>query len=178
MNTHTLDIGSNKLQINEEITLGAINLFNITEVNLDISDVYSDICPNYVSIDWGDGTDVLTPDLTIFRDYRTQSIFPEIEKGAAPVFLTNTYKHIYYPSSYALKKEMTFKMNIGYVTGETTRFTAPISVNSENYYQSVEDMEIVGLDLLNDPNNISRVSLLTQKDNYIVQLDNKSYKEK
>ena len=68
-------------------------------------------------------------------------------------------------------------MNVGYVTGDTTQLSVPLVVNSESYYQSIEDMEIVGLDLLNDANNVSRVSLLTQKDNYIVQLDNKSYKE-
>ena len=56
--------------------------------------------------------------------------------------------------------------------------SATIVTNSESYYQSVEDMEIVGLDLMNDENNTSRVSLLTQKGNYIVHLDNKSYKEK
>ena len=69
-------------------------------------------------------------------------------------------------------------MNVGYVTGETTKISATIVTNSESYYQSVEDMEIVGLDLMNDENNTSRVSLLTQKGNYIVHLDNKSYKEK
>ncbi len=69
-------------------------------------------------------------------------------------------------------------MNVGYVTGETTKMSATIVTNSESYYQSVEDMEIVGLDLMNDENNTSRVSLLTQKGNYIVHLDNKSYKEK
>jgi hypothetical protein len=69
-------------------------------------------------------------------------------------------------------------MNVGYVTGETTRLSAPVVINSESYYESIEDMEIVGLDLINDENNTSRVSFLTQKNNYIVQLDNKSYKEK
>ena len=177
MNTYTLNISTNE-PLDNEVVLETTHLFSPTEVSLDISNVFSDIFPNYISIDWGDNSPILEPDLTIFRDYKTQSIFPEIEKGAAPVFLTNTYKHIYYPSSYALKKRMTFKINIGYVTGETTQLSAPIVVNSEGYYQSIEDVEIVGLDLINDANNVTRVSLLTQKNEYIVQLDNKSYKEK
>ena len=178
MNTYTLTVSTTKIQMNSEIVLGTVDLYNTTRVTLDISNIYSDIFPNYISIDWGDNSPLLEPDLTISRDYRTQSIYPEIQKGGAPVFLTNTYKHIYYPSSYALRKNVTFKMNVGYVTGETTKLSAPVVVNSESYYQSIEDMEIVGLDLLNDANNVSRVSLLTKKDNYIVQLDNKSYKEK
>ena len=178
MNTHTLTISTVRLQMDSEIVLGTTNLYNVTEVILDISNVFSDIFPNYVSIDWGDTSPVLEPDILIYRDYKTQSIYPEIQKGTAPVTLTNTYKHIYYPSSYALKKELTFKMNIWYVTGETTQLSAPVVVNSESYYQSIEDIEIIGLDLLNDENNTSRVSLLTKNSNYVVQLDNKSYKEK
>jgi len=178
MNTYTFNISTTKIQMNDEIVLGTLYLYNATRVTLDISNVFSDIFPNYVSIDWGDMSQILEPDILIYRDYRTQSIYPEIQKGTAPVTLTNIYKHDYFPSSYALKKNLTFKMNVGYVTGETTRLSAPVVINSESYYESIEDMEIVGLDLINDENNTSRVSFLTQKNNYIVQLDNKSYKEK
>tara|TARA_R100001079_G_scaffold13203_1_gene6452 strand:+ start:13818 stop:14354 length:537 start_codon:yes stop_codon:yes gene_type:complete len=178
MNTLNFNISTSKPQMNEEVILAETNMYNATEVTLNISNVFSEIFPNYLSIDWGDGTPVLEPDIIIFRDYRTQSIYPEIENGAAPVTFTNTYKHIYFPSTYALKKNVTFKMNVGYVTGETTRLSATMVINSESYYQSVEDMEIVGLDLLNDETNTSRVSLLTQNGNYVVQLDNKSYREK
>ena len=38
-------------------------------------------------------------------------------------------------------------------------------------------MDIVGVDLLNDVNNSSRITFLTKNNNYLVQLDNKSYKE-
>tara|TARA_R100001244_G_scaffold75043_1_gene59825 strand:- start:455 stop:670 length:216 start_codon:yes stop_codon:yes gene_type:complete len=69
-------------------------------------------------------------------------------------------------------------MNIGYVTGDTTQLSAPIVVNSESYYESIGDMEIIGIDLLNDGNNTSRFSFVTETNNYVVQLDNKSYKEK
>ena len=180
MNTYTLDLATSKEQTENQvpIILDTIHLYNITEMTLDISNMYSDIFPNYVSIDWGDGAPILEPAIQIYLDYKTQSIYPEIQKGAAPVTMSNVYKHIYTPSSYALKKEVTFKINVGYVTGVTTQLSAPIVINSESYYESVGDMEIIGLDLLNDENNTSRVSLLTQKDNYVVQLDNKSYKEK
>jgi len=35
----------------------------------------------------------------------------------------------------------------------------------------------MGVDLLNDDNNSSRITLLSKNNNYIVQFDNKSYKE-
>ena len=68
-------------------------------------------------------------------------------------------------------------MNIGYVTGETLRLSIPIIVNSQSYYENVDDIDIVGVDLLNDVNNSSRITFLTKNNNYLVQLDNKSYKE-
>ena len=76
-----------------------------------------------------------------------------------------------------MKKSLNFKMNIGYVTGETLRFNVPIIVNSQSYYENVEDIDIVGVDMLNDATSTSRVTFLTKNNSYLVQLDNKSYKE-
>lgn len=177
MNTYTLSISSTKEDINSEITLNQIDLFDFTEVTLDISNIYTEIFPTYLSINWGDGSEVLNPDIKIYRDYRTESIFPEIQKGVTPVTFSNNYKHKYYPSTFALKKSLTFKMNIGYVTGETLRLSIPIIVNSQSYYENVDDIDIVGVDLLNDVNNSSRITFLTKNNNYLVQLDNKSFKE-
>ena len=177
MNTYTLSISSTKEDINSEITLNQIDLFDFTEVTLDISNIYTEIFPTYLSINWGDGSEVLNPDIKIYRDYRAESIFPEIQKGVTPVTFSNNYKHKYYPSTFALKKSLTFKMNIGYVTGETLRLSIPIIVNSQSYYENVDDIDIVGVDLLNDVNNSSRITFLTKNNNYLVQLDNKCYKE-
>tara|TARA_R100000734_G_C3291557_1_gene83323 strand:+ start:417 stop:953 length:537 start_codon:yes stop_codon:yes gene_type:complete len=177
MNTHTLSISSTKDDIDSIVTLDQVELFDFTEVTLDISNIYTEIFPTYVSINWGDGSEVLNPDIKIYRDYRTESIFPEIQKGVTPVTFSNNYKHKYYPSTFALKKSLTFKINIGYVTGETLRLSVPIIINSQSYYENVDDIDIVGVDLLNDVNNSSRITFLTKNNNYLVQLDNKSYKE-
>jgi|TARA_R100001509_G_scaffold110288_1_gene66018 hypothetical protein len=177
MNTFNLSLSSTKADINSEKILDEINLFDFTEVTLDISNIYTEVFPTYVTIDWGDGSDVFNPDIKIYRDYRTESIFPEVEKGVTPVTFTNNYTHKYYPSSFALKKSLNFKMNIGYVTGETLRFNVPIIVNSQSYYENVEDIDIVGVDMLNDATSTSRVTFLTKNNSYLVQLDNKSYKE-
>ena len=176
MNTYTLSISTNKGQIDSKLILDPIELFDTTSFTLNILNIYSDIFPNYVGIDWGDNTAVLEPDIKIHRDYRTESIFPEIQQGGAPVFLVNTYTHNYLPSKYALKKSLIFKLNIGYITGETTQLSAPINVRTNSYYESVDDLELIGLDLLDTTNNSSRFTFLTKKDNYIVQMDNKSYK--
>jgi hypothetical protein len=175
MNTHTFSISTTTTGASK--VYEAIDLFDVTKFALNLVDVYTGTFPNYLAIDWGDGTAVLEPDVSVFRDYTKDSIYPEINKGVAPKYLTDNYHHIYEPSSYALKKYVVLKINIGYVTGETTTLSAPMNIRTEGYYQAVEDMELVGVDLLNDKYNTSRFTLLTKKDDFLVQLDNKIYKE-
>jgi hypothetical protein len=175
MNTYTFSISTTTLGVTRVYPV--IDLFDITNFTLNLVDVYTDTFPNYIGIDWGDGTAVLEPNVSVFRDYRKDSIYPEINKGVAPKYLVDPYKHIYEPSSYALKKSVVLKVNIGYITGETTTLSAPLNIRTEGYYQSIEDMDLIGLDLLNNTYNSSRFTLLTKKDDYIVQLDNESYKE-
>ena len=175
MNTYNFNIST--FSTSDSRVYEAINLFDVTSFNLNLVDVYTRTFPNYVAIDWGDNTPILEPDVSVFRDYTKDSIYPEIINGVAPKYLSDVYNHIYEPSSYALNKSVVLKINIGYVTGETTTLSAPLNIRTEGYYQTIEDVEVVGLDLLNNKNNSSRFTLLTKKDDYIVQLDNESYKE-
>ena len=182
MNTYTLSISTVASQLvpvyfpQAAIVLPTIDLFDATEVTLDLTGVYSEVFPNYISIDWGDGTPVYEPDIKIFRDYKTESIFPELTGAIKPMFLDIPYKHKYYPSDYALNKSVIFKINIGYITGETTQLSAPLNIRTESYYQTVGDMDIIGLDLINTENNSSRFTFVTKEGDYTVQLDNKSHK--
>ena len=36
----------------------------------DISNIYTEIFPSYLSIDWGDGSPTIQPDIKIYRDYK------------------------------------------------------------------------------------------------------------
>jgi len=175
MNTYTFSISTTTAD--ETTVYEPIDLFDVTNFNLNLVDVYTRTFPNYIAIDWGDGTAVLEPDVSIFRDYTKDSIYPEINKGVAPKYITDFYNHIYEPSNYALNKSVILKINIGYVTGETTQLSAPLNIRTNGYYQSVEDMDLIGLDLLNNKYNSSRFTFLTKKDDFIVQLDNNIYKE-
>lgn len=174
MNTYNLVLSTTRVdQIRVQPT---VDLFDATEVTLDLSGIYSEVFPNYISIDWGDESPVFEPDIQIYRDYKNDSIFPELTGGIKPMFLDFPYKHSYYPSNYALNKSVIFKINIGYITGETTQLSAPLNIRTEGYYEAVGDMDIIGIDLINTENNSSRFTFITKEEDYIVQLDNKSYK--
>ena len=177
MKTYTLSISTVNTEINSQILNPTIDLFDATEVTLDFSGVYSQLFPNFVSIDWGDGSSVFEPDIQIYRDYKTDSIFPELTGAIKPMFLDTPYTHKYYPSNYALSKSVVLKINIGYITGETTQLSTPLNIRTESYYETVGDMDIIGMDLINTESNSSRFTFITKEGDYTVQLDNKSYKE-
>ena len=170
MNTHTLYLSS--YSTTDTITEDEIELFDITELNLDLSEVYSKVFPNYIAINWGDETPIEEPDITIYRNYKTDSIYPEVKNDASPVFLNNLYPHIYYPSDTALKKSMTLRVNVGYITGETTKFIIPINVRTEGYYENIKDLDLLNVSLLNNKDNKSIFTFLTEKDNFVIQNHN------
>ena len=174
MNTYTFSVSTTLPTV--EHTYSTIDLFDQTNFIIDLSDVYCDVFPNYIAFNWGDGSSVEEPELSIYKNYRTDSIYSEILKGPSPLFLNKNYSHIYYPSNIALNKSVTLRINIEYVTGAVTKLTVPVNIRTAGYHESVEDMEVVGLDLLDNDVNSSRYTLLTKKDNYLLQVDNTAQK--
>ena len=174
MNTYTFSVSTTLPTV--EHTYSTIDLFDQTNFIIDLSDVYCDVFPNYIAFNWGDGSSVEEPELSIYKNYRTDSIYSEILKGPSPLFLNKNYSHIYYPSNIALNKSVTLRINIEYVTGAVTKLTVPVNIRTAGYHESVEDMEVVGLDLFNTDVNSSRYTLLTKKDNYLLQVDNTAQK--
>ena len=175
MNTYTFGVSTTQPTV--EHTYPTIDLFDQTNFIIDLSNVYCDLFPNYIAFNWGDGSSVEEPQLTICKDYRTSSIYSEVLKGPSPIFLNKDYSHIYYPSNIALNKSVTLRINIEYVTGAVTKLTVPVNIRTAGYHETVEDMEVVGLDLLDSDLNSSRYTLLTKKDNYLLQVDNTAQKE-
>ena len=167
MNSFTLSLTS--VNSSSTIPMPAVDLFDMTELSLDLSEVYSNIFPNYLAIEWGDGSSIEKPDITIYRNYKTESIFPEIKRGASPVFFNKPYKHIFYPSDTALKKEMTMRVNVGYIDGNTTKFSIPVNVRTEGYLDTIEDLDLLNVSLLDSEENNSIYTYLTKKDNFVIQ---------
>ena len=167
MNSFVLSLTST--DSSSTIAMPTVDMFDLTELSLNLAEVYSNIFPNYVAIDWGDDSGIEEPEITIYRNYKTQSIFPEIRKGASPVFFNEPYNHIYFPSKTALKKEMTMRVNVGYINGQTTKFTIPLNIRTEGYAQTIEDLDLLNTSLLNTEDNNSVYTFLTKKDNFVIQ---------
>tara|TARA_R100001594_G_scaffold24155_2_gene47322 strand:- start:21770 stop:23251 length:1482 start_codon:yes stop_codon:yes gene_type:complete len=167
MNTYTVYLTSTSVTGTQE--LPTVELFDLTKLSLDLSQVYSGVFPNYLAINWGDDSGIEEPDITIYRNYKTDSIYPEVRDGASPVFLNNQYPHIFYPSDTALKKALTMRVNVGYITGETYKFIIPLNVRTEGYYENINDIELLNVSLLNNKDNKSIFTFLTKQDNFVIQ---------
>ena len=176
MNTYTLSPTTTTTSVTA--TEPIIDLFDITEVTLDLSNIYTEVFPYYIGIAWGDDSQVFEPDLKTFLDYRTESIIDQITKGVLPPFLIRPYKHVYKPSSSSLVKKLTLQIGIQYITGDITQINVPVNIRTEGYYQNIGDLSIEGATIVNNTNFDTTLNLRTSIDNYIVETTNNSNNDK
>ena len=170
MNTYNISLSTTTTSLTSNYD--TIDLFDQTEVSIDISNIFSEVFPYYVVFDWGDGSEVLEPEIKTFINYRTESILNEITKGVSPPFLNTTYKHIYYPSPNSLVKSLTLKIGIQYTTGEITQFNIPLDIRTEGYYENIRDVKLEGVKIINNVNLDTTLQLRTEIDNYIIETTN------
>tara|TARA_R110000803_G_scaffold18806_6_gene49921 strand:- start:11783 stop:12424 length:642 start_codon:yes stop_codon:yes gene_type:complete len=170
MNTYNISLSTTTTSLTSNYD--TIDLFDQTEVSIDISNIFSEVFPYYVVFDWGDGSEVLEPEIKTFINYRTESILNEITKGVSPPFLNTTYKHIYYPSPNSLIKSLTLKIGIQYTTGEITQFNIPLYIRTEGYYENIRDVKLEGVKIINNVNLDTTLQLRTEIDNYIIETTN------
>ena len=170
MNSYNISLSSTATSVTSNF--GTINLFDQTEVIIDLKNIFSDVFPYYVVIDWGDGSDIFEPEIKTFINYRTESILNEITRGVSPPFLNTDYKHIYYPSPNSLVKSLTLKIGIQYTTGEIALFNIPLNIRTEGYYENIRDVSLEGVKILNNVNLDTTLQLRTEIDNYIVETTN------
>ena len=170
MNTYNISLSTTTTSLTSNYD--TIDLFDQTEESIDISNIFSEVFPYYVVFDWGDGSEVLEPEIKTFINYRTESILNEITKGVSPPFLNTTYKHIYYPSPNSLVKSLTLKIGIQYTTGEITQFNIPLDIRTEGYYENIRDVKLEGVKIINNVNLDTTLQLRTEIDNYIIETTN------
>ncbi len=170
MNSYNISLSTTSTSLTSNYD--TIDLFDQTEVSIDLSNIFSEVFPYYVAIDWGDESEVFEPEIKTFINYRTESILNEITKGVSPPFLNTVYKHIYYPSPSSLVKSLTLKVGIQYTTGEITQFNIPLDIRTEGYYESIRDIKLEGVKIINNVNLDTTLQLRTEIDNYIIETTN------
>ncbi len=170
MNTYNISLSTTSTSLTSNFD--TINLFDQTQVSIDLKNIFSEVFPYYVVIDWGDGSDIFEPEIKTFINYRTESILNEITRGVSPPFLNTDYTHIYYPSPNSLVKSLTLKIGIQYTTGDITQFNIPVDIRTEGYYENIRDVMLEGVEIINNVDLDTTLQLRTEIDNYIIETTN------
>ena len=170
MNSYNISLSTTSTSLTSNFD--TINLFDQTQVSIDLKNIFSEVFPYYVVIDWGDGSDIFEPEIKTFINYRTESILNEITRGVSPPFLNTDYTHIYYPSPNSLVKSLTLKIGIQYTTGDITQFNIPVDIRTEGYYENIRDVMLEGVEIINNVDLDTTLQLRTEIDNYIIETTN------
>jgi hypothetical protein len=137
-------------------------------VTLSLSAVNETSTPLSVSINWGDGA-IESYENEIFKNYRKESIIPEVLTGKFGTALQNTYSHRYFPSSTALYKMLSAQVYIEYSNGGYAWFILPIKIRSYDFFESIYDLKLVNTSILPIDGNPKEHQFVTAKDGQIIE---------
>lgn len=166
INTKTISISSDTASITSVSPLSYVS--DITTIEIDMSNIYNDKLIYRRLIDWGDRSPIQETLATPVKDYRVDSIIPEIIYGDFSNILYKDTSHVYVPSLSADVLSLTAQVLIEYMDTSTGLFYIPICIYSGSYYDSIGDLNIIHTNLIPiSSNNINFVFSAEETDHII-----------
>lgn len=145
------------------------SLDDVTNLSFDLSGVDESTMPTTLQISWGDGI-VDVHNNSFFKDYKTESIFPEILYGKFSKLLSKKYSHVYYPSQSCLYKKLTAQVQMDYIDGSTSLWLVPLKIRSYDYFESVYDLKLIDTKILPLTSNNKEFTFSTDSGGFLVQM--------
>lgn len=146
------------------------NLFDATTVTYILSGIPETYIPIKLKINWGDGV-IDEFDNTIYKKYRTESIFNEILYGKFSSIFSNRYAHTYYPSTSARFKSLSSEILIEYTNGERVSIIQPFKIISQDYHESIKDGKLIHTNLLPLSTNTIQHIISVEEKGYVIELE-------
>lgn len=141
MNSYTISLSSNSTTYTQ--TLPLQELEDHTLVSLNLENLYNDVIPLFVKINWGDGTtEVMNNDIYGDRFDNQLTFFTY-----NPVFI-NAHTHEYYPSSTSNYKLLSSQVLVQYSDGNYGYFLIPIQVKTYDKGESMGRVELTNINVL------------------------------
>lgn len=130
---------------------------------------------NSLTIKWGDGTENLVRKRNIFFDYRTESIFEEVENGKIGGTLLASYSHDYYNNYNNYGADFYTQIILEWEDGAFTYIIQPLTILYDSFYDSVKEINVLSTQILPVTSNKTFINLETKDDitTYIGVLDTK-----
>lgn len=168
MNTKSIVLSTNSSSYVE--VMDTLILNDATTLTVFLGDVYEDVLPLSLKINWGDDN-ILYYDNDLYKNYRTESVINEIIYGKFSKILQQEYSFDYYPSTTHTYKRTKVQFLIEYTNNNKTLITLPIEIRSSDYFESVGDIKMISTHVIPE-DNIKLHKFITDKYNYIVETSN------
>lgn len=149
--------------------LPEIMLYDMTTVALTLSGISENQIPTLVKINWGDESVVEVANNSFIKNYREDSIFPEVMYNKFSTILGRKYTHIYYPSTIARFKSLSAQIVIEYFNGDRASIIQPLKILSEDFYESIQDLKHINTNILPVSGNNKQFIFSTLKDGFLVE---------
>jgi hypothetical protein len=163
MNNHIISLQSNNTTTQE--VLSGVDLFDHTQITLSLQNIYNKTIPVFVKIDWGDGVvETIDNNLYNFPDRTDVNIF-----NPNPI-LNNTYLHEYYPSPTSLYISYSLQVLIYYSTGDYSLFIIPLTLRTNNFFEVIGDINLVGVNILPESLNPKQYQLKSIINDQIIEI--------
>lgn len=147
-----------------QLTLDETLIDDHTEVSFNISNIYSNVLPLYLKIDWGDGNSEIHE-----NDIYTLSKKDVNVLTYNPIF-GKSYNHQYYPSDSSLYKCLTAQLLIHYSNGENNWFIIPFKIRTYDYFESIYDLDLYSTDIIPTYPQKIKYSFIENKNGYLVDM--------
>jgi len=144
------------------------NLYDLTTVNLTLSRISEQIIPLYLTINWGDGN-IEYFDNTLYRNYRTESIFNEVLYNVRSSVLLNVASHTYYPSVSARFKQLSAEILIQYIDGLVCSIVQPFKITTGDYFETVGDMKHLKTNILPTDTNKKQFVFSVDRGGFLIE---------
>lgn len=145
-----------------------VELFDRSNLTLNLSAISEEKYPLYLKIDWGDGV-LDSYDNKIFKNYREDSIIPEILYGKQSYVLKD-YTHTYNPSQTSLYKLLTAQVLLEYPNYERTFIQIPIKIRSGGFFDSFDNLRLVNSEIKIE--NGKKYQLVSDKNGFLIEIEN------
>ena len=168
MNTKSIALSTNSSSYVE--VMDTLILNDATTLTVFLGDVYEDVLPLSLKINWGDDN-ILYYDNDLYKNYRNESVINEIIYGKFSKLLQQEYSFDYYPSTTHTYKKTKVQFLIEYTNNNKSLITLPIEIRSSDYFESVGDIKMISTHVIPE-DNIKLHKFITDKYNYIVETSN------
>lgn len=166
MNTATIVFNSTTTAFSA--TYDEVKLYDYTTVTFILSGISEILYPTRLKINWGDGTIDHFYNKFV-KDYKVDSIIPEILYNKTSTITLTPVSHLYYPSKTARYKKLSAEVYFEYFNGDVCSIVQPLNIITSDYFESIGDLKHIHTNILPLSSNNKQFIFSTEKGGFLIE---------